>query len=179
MNAVPRRIDQARTRGAERQRLQRIEDAAVEAWRALRAQEPQAAAQLLQNALPAHRLRDESTTDEPKRYSRCECSATEALYFFRATDFDDPVGAAERFLASLGISIGTRQGSEPRGLIFGPRLISKWRNLDHSHRDQLHGYLEPGGGGPKVVVAHLRLGRVPKGFDLPGIGVVARQSELP
>lgn len=172
MNAVPKRIDQARMRGAERQRLQRIESAAIEAWRALRAQQPEHAAQLLQNALPAQVLREELSTGEPMRYSRCELSTTEAMYVFRAADFDDPVGAAERFIESLGISIGMRQGSAPRGLMFGRVLVMKWRNLDHAHRDQLHGYLEPGGGGPKVVVAHLRLGRVPKGFDLPGIGKV-------
>jgi|GEM_PF-5490655 len=49
--------------------------------------------------------------------------------------------AAETALRGAGLSIGSRQGRSPRGILFGDYLIAKWRNLTMHERNALHGEL--------------------------------------
>lgn len=44
------------------------------------------------------------------------------------------------FLRARGFSVGALQSNDPVGILFGPNiLVAKWRNLNSSHRAQLHG----------------------------------------
>lgn len=49
--------------------------------------------------------------------------------------------AAERFCKELGLSVGTMQRRDPRGLMFGDIDIEKWRNLSDQERKALHGIM--------------------------------------
>jgi hypothetical protein len=46
---------------------------------------------------------------------------------------------AEAWCEQNGISVGTMQGSSPRGLLYGDFAISKWRNLDERNKFDLDG----------------------------------------
>jgi hypothetical protein len=51
-----------------------------------------------------------------------------------------------------GISVGQMQGPEPRGLLFGDYLISKWRGMNRAEIKALHGTIDgPGRMGPVTV----------------------------
>ena len=54
--------------------------------------------------------------------------------------FDFDTGAeAERFLEGAGFSVGRLQRGDPRGIMFGPYDVQKWRNLSEADRAGLHG----------------------------------------
>lgn len=53
----------------------------------------------------------------------------------------DSEEAALSALNNAGFSIGTNQRSDPRGLLFGDVIISKWRNLSEADKKSLHGHL--------------------------------------
>lgn len=64
--------------------------------------------------------------------------------------------AAVSALESAGFSVGQKQRSEPRGILYGGYLISKWRNLTAQHWDLLDGTLCRHGpqGSPCTVTLH-------------------------
>ncbi len=49
--------------------------------------------------------------------------------------------AAEEALTNAGFSIGHKQRSDPRGILFGPCDIAKWRHLTEDDKKHLHGLL--------------------------------------
>lgn len=65
------------------------------------------------------------------------------LFMARLTDEGDFVAVqrAERVLKDHGFSVGTTQGPEPRGILYGGAIIEKWRNLNRSEREALHGLM--------------------------------------
>lgn len=54
----------------------------------------------------------------------------------------EAVRAAEEWCKENGISVGTMQGSSPRGLKRGEYNIAKWRNLSTSDRKLMDGLME-------------------------------------
>jgi hypothetical protein len=61
--------------------------------------------------------------------------------------FDDEgdwnaVQRAERWCAACGISVGTMQGKDPRGLRYGEYRIAKWRNLSSDDVAALDGIMK-------------------------------------
>lgn len=46
---------------------------------------------------------------------------------------------AERWCEERGIAVGAMEHGQPRGLLLGPYLISKWRNLSGPERRTLDG----------------------------------------
>lgn len=65
------------------------------------------------------------------------------LFMVRLTDEGDFVSVrrAEQHLKEHGFSVGTMQRPEPRGILYGNVGIQKWRNLNRSERDALHGLM--------------------------------------
>jgi hypothetical protein len=53
--------------------------------------------------------------------------------------------AAEAWCKENGISVGTMQGPDPRGLLVGDFYIAKWRNLSRDERAALHGTITGNG----------------------------------
>lgn len=49
--------------------------------------------------------------------------------------------AAVTALEAAGFSVGHRQLSDPRGIMFGDYDIQKWRNLNQKDKDGLDGHL--------------------------------------
>ncbi|WP_114973364.1 hypothetical protein [Rhodoferax ferrireducens] len=60
------------------------------------------------------------------------------VVFSQAGDFQ-AMQAAETWCKHHGISCGSGQGREPRGLLRGDFLIAKWRNLNKHERIALDG----------------------------------------
>ncbi len=58
---------------------------------------------------------------------------------FTGTEDWEAVRKAEAWCAENGISVGTMQGSSPRGLKRGTFSIAKWRNLDRADIAKLDG----------------------------------------
>lgn len=61
--------------------------------------------------------------------------------------FDDQgdfkaMSAAEKWLRNRGFSIGSPERGNPRGLLHGDFLISKWRNLSAQEILDLHGTMK-------------------------------------
>ncbi len=48
---------------------------------------------------------------------------------------------AENYINQQSWSIGSSQGTSPRGIYRGDAVIAKWRNLNSADRQQLHGEL--------------------------------------
>lgn len=68
------------------------------------------------------------------------------VLFTRTFESNDDFGAtraAEKFIADLGLDygLGSPQRGAPRGLMFGPYDVMKWRNLSDIDRAMLHGTL--------------------------------------
>ncbi len=59
--------------------------------------------------------------------------------------------AATAFLVEHGFSVGRMQARSPRGILFGDFDIQKWRNLSRTEREELHGEMIGGRGGPVSV----------------------------
>lgn len=61
------------------------------------------------------------------------------------------MGEAERFLGDAGFSLGSWQRGSPCAVMFGDYSISKWSNLDHDERREVHATLTGDGrNGPLV-----------------------------
>ncbi len=60
--------------------------------------------------------------------------------FAQTGDFEANT-AAEHFLEQAGFSVGTMQRGDPRGIMFGDCVISKWRNLHHLEKQAMHGQM--------------------------------------
>lgn len=58
---------------------------------------------------------------------------------FVATEDFAATREAEAWCKARGISVGTMQGPDPRGLLVGDFFIAKWRNLSRDERAALHG----------------------------------------
>ena len=48
---------------------------------------------------------------------------------------------AGKFLKENGFSYGSMERDKPIGIMYGDYNIAKWRNLDSSDRDNLHGQM--------------------------------------
>jgi len=60
------------------------------------------------------------------------------MTFTKAGDFA-AMYEAEDWCKQRGISVGSGQRDQPRGLLFGDFAIAKWRNLSDADRSDLHG----------------------------------------
>ena len=61
--------------------------------------------------------------------------------------FDDPgtfeaFNAATRFLEARGFSVGSVQAGSPTGVVFGRRLVAKWKNIPLNQHALLHGAIQ-------------------------------------
>jgi hypothetical protein len=52
---------------------------------------------------------------------------------------------AEKYLSARGFSIGSSQGPERRGILFGDFVISKWRGFSKADIQALHGIMRGDG----------------------------------
>lgn len=60
--------------------------------------------------------------------------------FDEAGDFS-ACNAAEKWCKENGVSVGSMQRGDPRGLIRGDVSIAKWRNLRQADKDALDGQM--------------------------------------
>jgi hypothetical protein len=85
------------------------------------------------------------------------------------------VGAAEDWCATYGLSVGSMERGMPRGIMFGKYTISKWRNLNRSERESLHGTMTGDmRNGPVIVAVDEHAVRKAGGL-LPAEPVVAKE----
>lgn len=53
--------------------------------------------------------------------------------------------AAEKYLTERGFSVGSSQGQERRGILYGEYQISKWRGMNRAEIAALHGVMRGDG----------------------------------
>lgn len=74
---------------------------------------------------------------------RSASRAPQAVFHREFTDKGDflAMHAAERFLDERGFSFGPTQGHDPRAIMFGDYLVSKWGNLSRQNIADNHGVM--------------------------------------
>ena len=75
--------------------------------------------------------------------------------------------AAEAWCAENGVSVGSTQRGDPRGLLYGDFMIAKWRNLDAAERAELHGQMtgDMRNGPVQVSICDAAEAKPPKGSE--------------
>lgn len=79
---------------------------------------------------------------------------------FKGTGADfSPSTEAQAWAARHGFCVGFMCGLEPRGLMRGPSLIAKWRNLSQDDKERLEGVMTGNGRtGPVLVELYVETG---------------------
>jgi len=60
---------------------------------------------------------------------------------FAGKEIFEASNAAENFLRERGFSFGSTQVGGPQAILFGDRIVSKWRNLNKKERAAVHGVI--------------------------------------